>query len=235
MCADMVKNASRHYIAPRLYASFPRCSSIAATIIDIISCICVQKSTATDQYSSSYGPAKYDVAMASFEVKTRRAITRWTLVRCRWFLHANAVNDVGYCWCIRGTTAKGRVQTRRNIVAWRQISWFVDGISRIITYSNIFLCAIVRGRIFWGRKACASVAFFWTLCNCGCSDRCIWYVRWMDNTISTYERPRTKNNNIGKEVESSRATQGDRLGKNLKILLRSNFSLNMSICPICST
>jgi hypothetical protein len=85
------------------------------------------------------------------------------------------------------------------------------------------------------RKACASVAFFWTLCNCRCSDRCISYVRWMDNTISTYERPRTKNNNIGKEVESSRATQGDRLGKNLKILLRSNFSLNMSICPICST
>ena len=35
----------------------------------------------------------------------------------------------------------------------------------------------------------------------------------MDNTISTYERTGTKNNNIGKEVESSRATQGDLLGK----------------------
>ncbi len=48
----------------------------------------------------------------------------------------------------------------------------------------------------------------------------------MDNTIFTYVRPRTKNYNIGKKVESSRAPQGYCLGKNQKIPLRLNFSLN---------
>ena len=55
-----------------------------------------QNSTAKDRYSSSYGPAKLDDAMASFEVKTRRAITLSILVVCRLFLHENVVNDVGY-------------------------------------------------------------------------------------------------------------------------------------------
>lgn len=57
----------------------------------------------------------------------------------------------------------------------------------------------------------------------------------MDNTIFTYVRPRTKNYNIGKKVESSRAPQGYRLGKNQKIPLRLNFSLNTSIFPKSAT
>jgi hypothetical protein len=48
---------------------------------DITISVYAQKSTATDQYSLSYGPAKFDDAMARFEVKTRRAITLLILVR----------------------------------------------------------------------------------------------------------------------------------------------------------
>jgi hypothetical protein len=100
-------------------------------IVDnIISFVYVQYTTWTDQYSSRYGPAKFDVAMASFEVKTRRAITLSILVRWRQFFHSNAVNDVEYRWCNRGTMGKRSDQTRHNIAAWRQISWFVDGIWR---------------------------------------------------------------------------------------------------------
>jgi hypothetical protein len=164
-------------------------------IVDnIISFVYVQYTTWTDQYSSRYGPAKFDVAMASFEVKTRRAITLSILVRWRQFFHSNAVNDVEYRWCNRGTMGKRSDQTRHNIAAWRQISWFVDGIWRFMhVYSNIFLRAIVHGWYFWVRKARAWVELFCTLCNCGCYDCCIWYVRWTDNTISTYVRTGTKN------------------------------------------
>lgn len=164
-------------------------------IVDnIISFVYVQYTTWTDQYSSRYGPAKFDVAMASFDVKTRRAITLSILVRWRQFFHSNAVNDVEYRWCNRGTMGKRSDQTRHNIAAWRQISWFVDGIWRFMhVYSNIFLRAIVHGWYFWVRKARAWVELFCTLCNCGCYDCCIWYVRWTDNTISTYVRTGTKN------------------------------------------
>ncbi len=40
----------------------------------------MQKTTTSDQYSSSYGPEKFDAVMARFEAKTRRAITRSILV-----------------------------------------------------------------------------------------------------------------------------------------------------------
>jgi hypothetical protein len=167
---------------------------IHRTVDNIISFVYVQYTTWTDQYSSRYGPAKFDVAMASFEVKTRRAITLSILVRWRQFFHSNAVNDVEYRWCNRGTMGKRSDQTRHNIAAWRQISWFVDGIWRFMhVYSNIFLRAIVHGWYFWVRKARAWVELFCTLCNCGCYDCCIWYVRWTDNTISTYVRTGTKN------------------------------------------
>jgi hypothetical protein len=167
---------------------------IHRTVDNIISFVYVQYTTWTDQYSSRYGPAEFDVAMASFEVKTRRAITLSILVRWRQFFHSNAVNDVEYWWCNQGTMGKRSDQTRHNIAAWRQISWFVDGIWRFMhVYSNIFLRAIVHGWYFWVRKARTWVELFCTLCNCGCYDCCIWYVRWTDNTISTYVRTGTKN------------------------------------------
>jgi hypothetical protein len=62
-------------------------SIFTPAIIDIISCIYVQKSTATDQYWLRYGPTKFDVAMASFEVKTRRAITLSILVLSCHIIH----------------------------------------------------------------------------------------------------------------------------------------------------
>ncbi len=56
------------------------------TVANIISFIYAQNATKTGRYSSSYGPAKLDDAMASFEVKTRRAITSSILVRwCQLF------------------------------------------------------------------------------------------------------------------------------------------------------
>ena len=41
--------------------------SFARTIVDIISYICAQQSTATDQYSWRYGPAKLDDVTTNFE------------------------------------------------------------------------------------------------------------------------------------------------------------------------
>ncbi len=58
---------------------------------------------ATDQYSSSYGPAKLDIATACFEVKTCRAMTQSILVHCCQFLLVNVAYDVYYCRCNRGT------------------------------------------------------------------------------------------------------------------------------------
>ena len=80
MNADMADLASRRYMAPRFSPSFPRHLSIVPTIVDIKISIFAQKPTATDRYLLSYGPAKFDVAMASFEVKTRWAITLSILV-----------------------------------------------------------------------------------------------------------------------------------------------------------
>jgi hypothetical protein len=81
MNAAMADLASCRYMTPRFSPSFPQHLSIVPTIVDIKISIFAQKSTATDRYLSSYGPTKLDVAMASFEVKTRWAIARSILVR----------------------------------------------------------------------------------------------------------------------------------------------------------
>ncbi len=87
---------SRHYIAPHLFPSSRRRASIETTTNDIITCIWVQKSTATDQYSLSYGLASFDFKTRHRIIKIRRAITRWILVLCRRFLQLNEDNDVEY-------------------------------------------------------------------------------------------------------------------------------------------
>ena len=119
----------------------------------IIIFILTKNLPATDRYLLSYGPAKFDLAMASFEVKTRRAITLWILVRCRRFLNYNVANDVCYCWCNRGTMEKRREQTRRNIVAWRQISLSSVIIVVVVTSSFVLRrCVVCRGHPFWRWK-----------------------------------------------------------------------------------
>ena len=121
-----------------------------------MSCIFVQKLTAMDQYSLSYGPAKFDVAMVSFDVETRWAITQWISVRGHRFLQENVVNDVGYHSENRGTTAKRRDQTRRDIATWRQISWFVDGIWRFsctCTVTFFYMLLYMVDFFEWGKHA----------------------------------------------------------------------------------
>jgi hypothetical protein len=53
-----------------------------------------EKTTAKDQYRSSYGTAKFDVAMAHFNAKLRRAITRSILDRCCHIMHINVTDNI---------------------------------------------------------------------------------------------------------------------------------------------
>jgi len=87
---------SRHYIAPCLFASCPCRASITPTRTDIVSCIWVQKSTATDQYISSYGPASFDFKTRHRNIKLRRAEAPSISVRCRRFLCLYRDPDVVY-------------------------------------------------------------------------------------------------------------------------------------------
>jgi hypothetical protein len=56
----------------------------------------MKKTTATDQYRLSYGPAKIDAAMARFDAKIRRAITRSILDLCRHIMHLNVADNIIY-------------------------------------------------------------------------------------------------------------------------------------------
>ena len=56
----------------------------------------MKKSTATDQYRLSYGPAKFDAAMARFDAKIRQAITRSNLDRCHHIMHLNVADNIIY-------------------------------------------------------------------------------------------------------------------------------------------
>ena len=69
---------------------------IHRTVANIMIFIYAQKSTATGRYSSSYGPAKFDVAMASFEVETRRAVSLSISVFTCHISHQNVDNYVVY-------------------------------------------------------------------------------------------------------------------------------------------
>ena len=72
-------------------------SVLYRNVANIIIFIYAQKLTATDRYSSSYGPAKFDVAMASFGVKTRRAITfSISVFSYHIIIHQNVDNYVVY-------------------------------------------------------------------------------------------------------------------------------------------
>jgi len=54
------------------------------------------KTTTTDQYWWSFGPAKFDAATAGFDAKTRRAITRsMSAISCH-IIHQNVDADVVY-------------------------------------------------------------------------------------------------------------------------------------------
>ena len=89
VCTEMTNFASFHNNTRRFLSSSPRHFSIAQTIVNITFFIWAQKSTTTDEYWWSFGPAKFDAAMAEFEAKTRRAEAPSILV-C--FLHIMHIN-----------------------------------------------------------------------------------------------------------------------------------------------
>lgn len=96
MCADVPDIVSCHYMAPRFSPSLPRHLSIVPTIVDITVLILAQKTTTTDRYWWSFGPAKFDAATAGFDAKTRRAITRsMSAISCH-IIHQNVDADVVY-------------------------------------------------------------------------------------------------------------------------------------------
>ena len=96
-------------------------ASIAPATKKIISCIYIQKLTATDQYWLSYGPASFAFKTSHRSIKLCRAISQSILVRCRRFLHVNAAYDFYYCWCNWGMTGNIRKQARRSIVVQQKI------------------------------------------------------------------------------------------------------------------
>ena len=66
---------SRHNIMPRFSPSWFWHTLMTQSIHQIIIYILVKQPTSSDRYWWSYGSAKFDVTMASFETKLRQAIT----------------------------------------------------------------------------------------------------------------------------------------------------------------
>ena len=92
----MTNFASFHNNTRRFVSSLPRKFLIAQLIVDITIFILAQKSTTTDEYWWSFGPAKFDAAMAEFEAKTRRAEAPSILVCFLHIMHINVANSIFY-------------------------------------------------------------------------------------------------------------------------------------------
>ena len=93
---DIAHFTSCHHIMPRFLPSLFRHFSIAHTIHRIMMYILVQELTSTDWYWRSYGSAKFDTAMASFEAKLRRAITSSIIRFSRHIMYQNVDNTTIY-------------------------------------------------------------------------------------------------------------------------------------------
>jgi hypothetical protein len=96
LCAEMADLASRHNNSRRFFPSLPRHFSIVQTIVWLCIAIYAQKSTATDRYWWSFGPAKFDAATAGFEAETRRAISSSISVCFLHIMHINISNNIMY-------------------------------------------------------------------------------------------------------------------------------------------
>ena len=70
--------------------------SLAPPIVNIISYIYAQKSTATDRYWWRYGPSKFDSATARFDAETRQAVTRSISALICLIIHQNIEDDLVY-------------------------------------------------------------------------------------------------------------------------------------------
>ena len=93
---------SCHNIMPRFSPSLFRHTSITQTIFQIRIYILVKTATSKDRYWWSYGSAKFDAAMASFEAKLRRAITSLISLLNQHIMHLNIDNTIKYHHGIRG-------------------------------------------------------------------------------------------------------------------------------------
>ncbi len=96
LCEDMADFAckTRRAVSPSI--SVLRFRIIHRNEDNIKIFIQTQKWTAADQYSSSYGPAKIDIAMTSMEVETSRAVSSSILVFTCHIVHQNVDNYVIY-------------------------------------------------------------------------------------------------------------------------------------------
>ena len=95
-CAELADLASRHNNSRRFFPSLPHHFSIVQTIVCFIIAIYAQKSTATDRYWWSFGPAKFDAATAGFEAETRRAISSSISVLFLHIMHINISHNIMY-------------------------------------------------------------------------------------------------------------------------------------------
>ena len=75
LCADMADFASRDNNTCNFFPFSSLYFSITQTIVDITISIYAQKSTATDRYWWSFGPAKFESSTARFDAETRWAVS----------------------------------------------------------------------------------------------------------------------------------------------------------------
>ncbi len=99
---DIADLTSCHDIMPRFSPSLFQHTSITQTIFQTLIYILVKTLTSTDRYWWSYGSAKFDVAMESFEAKLRRAITSLISRFNQHIIHLNVDNTIKYHRRIRG-------------------------------------------------------------------------------------------------------------------------------------
>ena len=146
MCVDMPDLASCHYMVPRFSPSLPRHSSIVPIIVNITISVLAQKSTTTDRYWWSFGPAKLDATTAGFDAKTRRAISSSILAITCHIIHQNVDNGVLYHRVNRDVdmmpaSYQNSVQNSgvlaRQLVSWLEVGGVCCVRSRYVPYFRL--------------------------------------------------------------------------------------------------
>jgi hypothetical protein len=131
LCADMADFASRDNNTCNFFPFSSLYFSITQTIVDITISIYAQKSTATDRYWWSFGPAKFESSTARFDAETRWAVSSSISALSWQIIYQNVDDYIVYHWLNRDvdTMTESYQNTVQNsgVLARRLVSWLEVG------------------------------------------------------------------------------------------------------------
>jgi hypothetical protein len=153
LCADMADFASRDNNTCNFFPFSSLYFSITQTIVDITISIYAQKSTATDRYWWSFGPAKFESTTARFDAETRWAVSSSISALSWQIIYQNVDDYIVYHLVNRDvdTMTESYQNTVQNsgVLARRLVSWFeVGGVWRTVFLAGERAGTFPRGGIF---------------------------------------------------------------------------------------